>query len=94
LSAAMEIMGDVFTIAIIFAAAGFGWMLFLSIPPVITSFLTVITETRVKSLKTIQKHIVDEWGISEIEENDLNKGMHLDDEDPTEANEGTPAAPE
>jgi hypothetical protein len=90
----MEIMGDVFTIAIIFAAAGFGWMLFLSIPPVITAFLTVITETRVKSLKTIQQRIVDEWGGSVIEENDSNKGMHLDVEGSTEANEGAPAVPE
>ena len=94
LSAAMEIMGDVFTIAIIFAAAGFGWMLFLSIPPVITAFLTVITEARVKSLKTIQQRIVDEWGGSVIEENDSNKGMHLDVEGSTEANEGAPAVPE
>ena len=93
LSAAMEIMGDVFTLAIIFAAAGFGWMLFLSIPPVITSFLTVLAEARVKTLKTIQQRIVDEWGSRVTEENYLNKGMHLDDEDQTETNEATSAVP-
>lgn len=62
LSAAMTIMSDVFALAIIFAAAGFGWMMFLSIPPVISSFLTVLAEGRVKTLKSIQKNIVDEWG--------------------------------
>lgn len=69
ISAAMNIMSDVFSLAIIFASAGFGWMIFLSIPPVISSFLTVLAESRVKTLKTIQKHIVDEWGTSVSESN-------------------------
>ena len=94
LSAAKEIMGDAFTLAIIFAAAGFGWMLFLSIPPVITSFLTVMAEARVKTLKTIQLRIVDEWGNSVTEESDLKKGMHLANEDLTVANEATSPTPE
>ncbi len=61
-SAAMNIMSNVFSLAIIFAAAGFGWMMFISIPPVVASFLTVLAEARVKTLKSIQKKIVDEWG--------------------------------
>ncbi|NQV99264.1 MAG: hypothetical protein HQ483_06175 [Rhodospirillales bacterium] len=63
-TAAMEIMSNVFSLAIIFTAAGFGWLMFLSIPPVVSSFLTVLAEARVKSLKSIQKKIVDEWGAS------------------------------
>jgi len=63
-SAAMNIMSNVFSLAIIFAAAGFGWMMFISIPPVVSSFLTVLAEGRVKTLKVIQKKIVDEWGSS------------------------------
>lgn len=74
-SAAMSIMSNVFSLAIIFAAAGFGWLMFLSIPPVVSSFLTVLAEARVTSLKAIQKKIVDEWGTSisqEVEENDAD----------------------
>lgn len=61
-AAAKAIMSDVFSLAIIFAAAGFGWLMFLSIPPVVSSFLTVLAEARVKSLKSIQSKIVYEWG--------------------------------
>ncbi len=71
ISAAMAIMSDVFSLAIIFSSAGFGWMMFLSIPPVISSFLTVLAESRVKTLKTIQKRIVDEWGNSVSESNGI-----------------------
>ena len=59
---AMEIMGDVFSIGIIYSAAGFGWLMFLTVPPVISSFLTVLAESRKETLLAIQQQIVDEWG--------------------------------
>lgn len=79
--AAMAIMSNVFSLAIIFAAAGFGWMMFISIPPVVSSFLTVLAEARVKTLKIIQKKIVDEWGtsVSSSDENDVPE-MQVTDE--------------
>ena len=59
---AIEIVSDIFSLLIMYAAAGFGWMMFLTVPPVIASFLSVISQTRVKFLKASQRKILDEWG--------------------------------
>ncbi len=68
LSAAMNIVSDVFALAVMYAAAGFGWALFLSIPPVVSAFLNVIAQQRVSYLRSIQKAITDEWGHSVTDE--------------------------
>ena len=81
LSAAMNIMGNVFSLAIILGAAGFGWVLFLSIPPVISSFLIIMSDSRVKSLKITQQKIIDEWGSSVVEDNELGTNLDLSDKD-------------
>jgi hypothetical protein len=81
LSAAMNIMSNVFSLAIIFGAAGLGWLLFLSIPPVISTFLIIMSDSRVKSLKTIQQRIIDEWGSSVVEDNELRTNLDTSDED-------------
>ena len=47
-----------------YGAAGFGWMLYVALPPVVTTFLTVMSERRVTVLKSNQKTIIDEWGKS------------------------------
>ena len=92
-SAAMNIMGNVFSLAIIFGAAGLGWLLFLSVPPVISTFLIIMSDTRVKSLKSVQQRIIDEWGGSVMEDNELGSKLDLSDEDvipPTEAQHPKP----
>ena len=61
-SAAIEIISDVLSLLIMYAAAGFGWMIFLAIPPVIATFLSIIAQTRIKALRAIQQEIVDTWG--------------------------------
>ncbi len=90
-SAAMTIMSDVFSLAIIFAAAGFGWMMFISIPPVVSAFLTVLAEGRVKTLKSIQKKIVDEWGNSVTSTDDTAQSLAPETvEQSAPASEGVP----
>ena len=61
-AAAIDIISDIFSLLIMYAAAGFGWMMFLAIPPVISSFLSVVSQTRLKVLRANQDKIVDEWG--------------------------------
>jgi len=61
-SAATDIVSDVFTLLIMYAAAGFGWMMFLAIPPVVASFLSVMAQSRVKVLRATQQDIMEEWG--------------------------------
>ena len=61
-TAAVEIISDVLSLLIMYAAAGFGWMIFLAIPPVIATFLSIIAQTRVKVLRATQQEIVVAWG--------------------------------
>ena len=61
-AAAMEIISDVLSLLIMYAAAGFGWMIFLAIPPVIATFLSIMAQARVKALRATQNEIVEEWG--------------------------------
>ena len=61
-SAATEIISDVLSLLVMYAAAGFGWIIFLAIPPVVATFLSVVAQTRVKALRASQQEIVNEWG--------------------------------
>ncbi len=63
-NAAVGMISDVFVLAVMYAAAGFGWLVYLSIPPVISAFLSVIAQRRMASLRSLQHEIVDEWGPS------------------------------
>ena len=60
--AAVNSISDIFSLMVMYSGAGFGWLIFLAIPPVITAFITVIDETNLKQLKVVQRQIVDEWG--------------------------------
>jgi len=64
IDAALKMISDVFVLAVMYAAAGFGWLVYLSIPPVISAFLSVIAQRRVASLRSLQRDIVGEWGNS------------------------------
>jgi len=59
-----SILTDLFTLTIMFSSAGFGWMLVIAVPPVITAFLAVLDKTKLKQLKAQQQGIVEEWGDS------------------------------
>ena len=79
--AAVEIVSDVFSLLIMYAAAGFGWLMFLAIPPVISSFLSVVSQTRLKVLRANQKKIEDEWGPEVVTKSDeLTEGAPKVDE--------------
>lgn len=60
--AGIEILTNAFSLAVMYGAAGFGWMLFTSIPPVVAAFLTVVSQRKVAVLRASQRSIVEEWG--------------------------------
>lgn len=60
--AAIRIMTNVFDLIIIYGSAAFGWMMFIVLPPVITTFLSAMSERRLDTLQTQQKDIIEEWG--------------------------------
>lgn len=59
---ATNIMADVFALFIMFGAAAIGWAIFLGMPPIISSFLSVIAQQRVNTLRSQQKTLIEEWG--------------------------------
>jgi len=60
--AAINVMTNVFDLFVIYGAAAFGWMVFMMLPPVITAFMSVMSETRLKTLRETQATIIEEWG--------------------------------
>ncbi|NQU60268.1 MAG: acyl-CoA synthetase [Rhodospirillales bacterium] len=60
--AAVTIMADPFNLIIIYGAAAFGWMLFIALPPVVTTFLSVMSQHRMTILQENQRNIIEEWG--------------------------------
>jgi hypothetical protein len=62
ITGAMNIITDVFALAIMYGSAMAGWIIYTVIPPVITSFMTVLTERRLSALRANQRRIIDEWG--------------------------------
>jgi len=61
-TAASGIITDVFSLMVMYSAAGFGWLMFMAIPPVVSAFLNVLAQTRVTTLRATQEEIVMEWG--------------------------------
>ena len=61
---AIRIMTNVFNLLIIYGSAGFGWMLYMALPPVITTFLSAMSQRRVAVLREKQAQIIEEWGES------------------------------
>jgi hypothetical protein len=71
LGQAMHILTDVFALAVMYGGACMGWMLYLSLPPVISSFIQVMSERRLQQLRATQRKILDEWGDEVIHDADL-----------------------
>jgi len=73
---------DVFALAVMYGGACMGWMLYLSLPPVIASFIQVMSERRLQQLRKTQRDILDEWGDEVITDADLGgDGLVLPQQD-------------
>lgn len=45
-----------------YGAAGFGWLLYMGMPPIVSSWLKFTTEHRISGMKAAQKKLIEEWG--------------------------------
>lgn len=45
-----------------YGASGFGWLLYMGMPPMVSSWLSFTTDRRVSALKAAQKRLVEDWG--------------------------------
>lgn len=62
LEQASQMLTDVFVLAVMYGGACMGWMLYLSVPPVIASFIQVLSQRRLQQLRKLQRDIIEEWG--------------------------------
>ena len=60
--AAIAVLSNFFDIIIIYGAAGFGFILVIILPPMISTFIMAIPERRITALKGKQEKIIKEWG--------------------------------
>ncbi|MFT5180370.1 MAG: hypothetical protein ACI8S3_000243 [Alphaproteobacteria bacterium] len=61
-SKAIELVADVFILVVIYGAAAAGWVLIMILPPVSAIVLSVITDSRIQTLRKEQKQLVEDWG--------------------------------
>jgi hypothetical protein len=85
---AMDLLTDPFNLLMVFGAAGFGWLLYMSLPPLVGAVLQVVAEQRVMKCRAIQADLIKEWG----EEVALSAQPIEAPMDGTEGEEGTEAA--
>jgi hypothetical protein len=45
-----------------YSAAAFGYLMYMVIPPMVTTFLNVMAQRRIALLRAAQKKIIGEWG--------------------------------
>ena len=53
---------DPFFWAVAYGAAGVGWLVFMSLPPILVSFYGAVTDRRVSTLRKRQSALVEAWG--------------------------------
>jgi hypothetical protein len=62
IKAAMGIITDVFELTVMYAAAAFGWLIFMAIPPVVAALISVAAQQRIMQLRAKQREMINEWG--------------------------------
>ncbi len=59
---AIEIMTNAFDLIVMYAAASFGWLLYIAVPPVVNALLAVAAQHRIAQLRSRQRELIREWG--------------------------------
>ncbi|MGP1257060.1 MAG: hypothetical protein ACTS10_21765 [Kiloniellales bacterium] len=60
--AARAVLGDVFLWLLSYGAAGIGWLLFMMMPPLVTTYLGISGSTRAREMRERQEELVEIWG--------------------------------
>ena len=59
----IAILSDVYSWLAMYGAAALGWLLYLALPPIATTILSIFSAQRIASLEAQQAKLRDEWGI-------------------------------
>lgn len=83
IDAALNFVTDLFAMLVMYSAAAFGWLLFMTMPTVVASFVTVLQQRKVAQLRGEQKTLIEEWGaevaaLVEIERSEQRE-QHMED---------------
>lgn len=62
IAAATDIFTDVFALMLMYSAAGFGWMIYSALPPVVVALLQVMAQRRAAQCRELQNDLIEEWG--------------------------------
>lgn len=62
INTALDLIMDPFMLLMMLAPAGFGWLLFLYIPPLVSGLMRRRAEMRINLLESDQKRLIEEWG--------------------------------
>lgn len=62
LDEAFNLLSDGSLLLWAYGASGIGWLLYMSMPPMVSSWLSFTTDRRVAALKAAQKRLVEDWG--------------------------------
>lgn len=62
LSRALELVSNVFVLAVIYSAAAAGWVMILAMPPVTAVVMKALADNRIQTLRKEQRELVDNWG--------------------------------
>jgi hypothetical protein len=59
---ATAMISDVFSLMMIYGAAALGWMIFMTTPQIIGTFMQMTSDRRIARLKAQQKKLTEDWG--------------------------------
>ena len=62
LETVFRLLTDMFYWLMAYGAAAVGWGIFVSLPPMVTSYYALVTQHRIQQLRKRQKQLIEEWG--------------------------------
>ena len=90
---AILILTDVFSLVVMYGAAAFGWMIFQSLPPIVATFITVLAQSRLSSLRSAQRKLIEEWGSVVAKPQEVLGMLDRFNEEPAREIEAQPSPP-
>ena len=74
ISQAVQMIGNILELSVIYAAAAFGWLIYKAVSPVIAGIIAVVAQHRIAQLRGSQRDLIQEWGESITEQAESGDG--------------------
>ena len=80
---AIQIITNVFDLVVMYGAAGFGWILYITIPSAVSAILNIIAQRRISRLRNLQRDLISEWGkkVGKRPVSEMSEESHVTDKD-------------